>query len=334
MLPRRAAPARFTIDRLKDKLGNRPNASAEILLEGRWPASSARRDVASGRSSRWWCTRGSTASSARPRSCGAVAEATHHGAHRHAFGRRLVDQPLMWNVLAELCVESEAATATALRPARSFDDTAFRRLATAVAKFWVCKRTPLVVAEALECLGGKRLRGGVRAAAALAREPARLDLGGLREPRRARRPARTRPRAGGARRLPRGVRLAAGADTRFDAAVARLEQELADGTDVELRARRLVERLALALQARCSCATGTRRSRTPSARPGWRSPAACSAHSGRASSWTRSSSGTARGRSSPGSRVRRPRAPSAVTTSSCRRPSWAAPHRASAAPGG
>ena len=86
----------------------------------------------------------------------AVAEATHHAAHRSAFGRLLAEQPLMRNVLADLCVESEAATVTALRLARAFDeaDAPFRRLATAVAKFWICKRTPPLVAEALECLGG------------------------------------------------------------------------------------------------------------------------------------------------------------------------------------
>ena len=86
----------------------------------------------------------------------AVAEAAHHAAHRAAFGRLLAEQPLMQNVLADLCVESEAATVTALRLARAYDeaDGPFRRLATAVAKFWVCKRTPPLVAEALECLGG------------------------------------------------------------------------------------------------------------------------------------------------------------------------------------
>src|SRR5690348_10407994 len=81
----------------------------------------------------------------------------HHAAHRSAFGKLLVDQPLMSNVLADLCVESEAATVTALRLARAYDspdETAFRRIATAVAKYWVCKRGPAHAAEALECLGG------------------------------------------------------------------------------------------------------------------------------------------------------------------------------------
>jgi putative acyl-CoA dehydrogenase len=88
----------------------------------------------------------------------AVAQASHHAAHLAAFGRRLADQPLMANVLA---VEAEAATLLAMRVAGAFDraagdaeEAALRRLATAVAKYWVCKRAPAVAAEALECLGG------------------------------------------------------------------------------------------------------------------------------------------------------------------------------------
>ena len=149
--------AGFRIERLKDKLGNRSNASAEIALDG----AVAGLVGAEGRGlhtilemvnhTRLDCVLGSTALMRR-----AVAEATHHAAHRSAFGRMLAEQPLMRNVLADLCVESEAATVTALRLARAFDeaDVPFRRLATAVAKFWICKRTPPLVAEALECLGG------------------------------------------------------------------------------------------------------------------------------------------------------------------------------------
>ncbi len=145
------------IDRLKDKLGNRSNASAEIQLvgatgslvgeEGRGVATIIEMVV----HTRLDCVLGSAGLLRR-----AVSEATHHAAHRSAFGARLVDQPLMRNVLADLCVESEAATVTAMRLARAFDedDREFRRLATAVAKFWVCKVTPMAVAEALECLGG------------------------------------------------------------------------------------------------------------------------------------------------------------------------------------
>src|SRR5260370_23879737 len=87
----------------------------------------------------------------------AVAQATHHCAHRAAFGKVLADQPLMQNVLADLAVESEAGTVAMPRRARAYDDETqrhFARLATAVVKYWVCKRGPMLVAEALECLGG------------------------------------------------------------------------------------------------------------------------------------------------------------------------------------
>jgi putative acyl-CoA dehydrogenase len=85
-----------------------------------------------------------------------VVEAVWHARHRSAFGARLYEQPLMRNVLADLALESEAATATALRLARAYDedDTQFRRFATAVLKYWICKRATPHAAEALECLGG------------------------------------------------------------------------------------------------------------------------------------------------------------------------------------
>ncbi|MBV8257791.1 MAG: acyl-CoA dehydrogenase family protein, partial [Actinobacteria bacterium] len=151
------------IERLKDKLGDRSNASSEIRLESAW----ARLVGEEGRGvrtivemvvhTRLDCVVGTAAGMRQ-----AVEQATHHAAHRQAFGRLLADQPLMLNVLADLCVESEAATATALRLARAYDarargderEAAFARLATAVAKYWVCRRGPGHAAEALECLGG------------------------------------------------------------------------------------------------------------------------------------------------------------------------------------
>jgi putative acyl-CoA dehydrogenase len=86
----------------------------------------------------------------------ALVQALHHTTHRSAFGRPLIEQPLMREVLGELAVESEASTALFLRVARGVDgdESAFVRLGVAAAKFWVCKRTPTFVAEALECLGG------------------------------------------------------------------------------------------------------------------------------------------------------------------------------------
>jgi putative acyl-CoA dehydrogenase len=242
----------FHIDRLKDKLGNRSNASAEVRLE----EAVAHRVGDEGRGvptiiemvvhTRLDCVLGSAALQRR-----AVAEATHHAAHRVAFGRTLSEHSLMQNVLADLCLDSEASTATALRLARAFDedDHPFRRLATAVAKYWVCKATPPLVAEALECLGGNgyveesglpRLyresplnsiwegSGNVNCLdvlRALEREPESLHA------------------------FRAELALAGGGNASFDLALNRLDAELADGSDREPRARRLVERLALCLQA-------------------------------------------------------------------------------------
>jgi putative acyl-CoA dehydrogenase len=152
----------FHLQRLKDKLGNRANASAEVELDGAtgWLVGEAGRGLAAilemVNHTRLDCVVGSAALMRQ-----AVAQATHHAAHRSAFGRRLADQPLMANVLADLAVESEAATCLAMRVAGAFDraagdpaEASLRRLATAVAKYWVCKRAPAVAAEALECLGG------------------------------------------------------------------------------------------------------------------------------------------------------------------------------------
>ena len=136
--------------------------AARSSFAARGRGSSARRAAACRRSSRWSSTRGSTASSARRRGCAqAVEQATWHARAPLGIRRLLADQPLMRNVLADLCVESEAATADGaaararLRPARDDErEAAFARIATAIAKYWVCKRGPAHAAEALECLGG------------------------------------------------------------------------------------------------------------------------------------------------------------------------------------
>jgi len=146
------------LQRLKDKLGNRANASSEIELPGAWarlvgePGRGIRTIMAMVDHTRLDCVLGTTAMMRA-----AVEQATWHAAHRSAFGRRLVEQPLMVNVLADLCVEYEAALLTAVRLAAAYDDpeqAAFRRIATAIAKYWVCKRGPAHAAEALECVGG------------------------------------------------------------------------------------------------------------------------------------------------------------------------------------
>jgi putative acyl-CoA dehydrogenase len=146
----------ITFERLKSKLGNRSNASSEIRLDGTpaWRVGEEGRGVPTIIDmvvhTRLDCVVGSAALMRE-----AVATALAYCAQRVAFGRVLTEQPLMTNVLADLCVESEAATVSAFRLARAFDeDDDFRRVATAVLKYWVCKRCVAVAAEALECLGG------------------------------------------------------------------------------------------------------------------------------------------------------------------------------------
>src|SRR3954468_14453430 len=150
---------RFFLQRLKDKLGNRSNASSEVELDGAW----ARLVGEEGRGvqtilemvnhTRLDWVIGSAGIMRQ-----ALVQAAHHCAHRSAFGRRLTDQPLMRAVLADLAVESEAASVLMMRLARAYDrreqEAPFRRIATAVAKYWVCKRAAPFTAEALECLGG------------------------------------------------------------------------------------------------------------------------------------------------------------------------------------
>ena len=154
---------RFHIQRLKDKLGNRSNASSEVEFDRAW----ARMIGEEGRGvrtiiemvghTRLDCAIGSMAGMRK-----GVAEAINHTTHRSAFGRRLVDQPLMQNVLADLAIESEAATISVMRLARAYDEAAagdpgaamVQRIATPVLKYWICKRAPWHAAESLECLGG------------------------------------------------------------------------------------------------------------------------------------------------------------------------------------
>jgi putative acyl-CoA dehydrogenase len=154
---------RFRLQRLKDKLGNRSNASSEIEFDNAsaWlvgeEGAGVRTIIEMVNHTRLDCVMGG-ATGMRA----GVAQAIHHASHRSVFGRTLVDQPLMQNVLADLCVESEAATVSAMRLARAYDEAiagdeqaqAFKRVANAVLKYWICKRAPMHAGEALECLGG------------------------------------------------------------------------------------------------------------------------------------------------------------------------------------
>jgi putative acyl-CoA dehydrogenase len=247
----------FALQRFKDKLGNRSNASSEIEFRGAWaqlvgePGRGVPTIIEMVNHTRLDCVVGSAAGMRW-----AVSLATHHAAYRSAFGKLLIEQPLMTNVLADLCVESEAATLSAMRLARANDEAAagdahaqaFKRIATAVLKYWVCKRNPPHAAEALEVLGGN----GYVEESGMPRLYREAPLNSvwegsgnvmcldvlralLREPEAA--PA-----------LFAELDESAGADPRLDAHVERLRRELADSADIELRARRVVEAMALALQ--------------------------------------------------------------------------------------
>ncbi|TZF91426.1 acyl-CoA dehydrogenase family protein [Cognatilysobacter lacus] len=260
LMPRRlddGAKNAFRLMRLKDKLGDWSNASAEVEFTGAsaWRVGEEGRGVATILEmvmlTRLDCMLGAAAQMRM-----ALAHATHHVRHRRAFGALLIDQPLMRNVLADIAIEVEAATALAIRVAGAVDrspgdrrEAAFARIATAIGKFWLCKRAPVIVNEAQECLGGAgyieesmlpRLyrqaplnsiwegSGNVQCLdvlRALSREPPAVEA--------------LRAELGG----PRGVHAG------YDAFVDPLLASLSSGMPGEGGARRLVESLALALQA-------------------------------------------------------------------------------------
>ena len=250
---------RFHVQRLKDKLGNKSNASSEVEFRGAW----ARMIGEDGRGirtiiemvshTRLDCAIGSSAGMRN-----AVAQATHHAMNRSAFGNKLIDQPLMENVLADLALESEAATASVMRLARAYDEAAagdegaalLQRLATPVLKYWICKRTPWHAVEALECFGGNgyaeesgmpRLfresplmsiwegSGNVQcldALRAMVKSPASYEA------------------------FFNEVGEAAGADPRLDAFVEKVQKSITEDPEtLEIRARRVVESMGLAFQA-------------------------------------------------------------------------------------
>jgi putative acyl-CoA dehydrogenase len=254
----------FHIQRLKDKLGNRSNASSEVEFAQAWAhligeeGRGIQTIIEMVNHTRLDC---SIAAAGLMRQ--ALVQAVHHARHRRAFGKLLIEQPLMRNVLADLAIESEAATLLMVRLAHSFDaressdrERAFCRIATAIAKYWLCKRSPVHVGEALECLGGNgyveesimpRLyreaplysiwegSGNVMCLdvlRALTKDPATLEA------------------------LLAELQSTAGADKRLDDYVAAIQEKLSakatnnapHGT-LDYAARELTEKLALALQA-------------------------------------------------------------------------------------
>jgi putative acyl-CoA dehydrogenase len=241
----------FRLQRLKDKLGDRSNASSEVEFEGTtaWLLGEPGRGVPAiiemVNMTRLDCVLGSAATVRA-----ALTQAIHHARHRRAFGGLLVDQPLMQNVLADLALESEAATALAVRLAAAVDagESAFLRLAGAAAKYWVCKRTPGVVAEAMEVLGGN----GYVEESGLPRLYRQSPLNSIWEGSGnviALDVLRVMGRASDTlAAVSAEIELARGLDGRFDDAVKRLHAELGDPEHLPFRARRIAGLLALCLQ--------------------------------------------------------------------------------------
>lgn len=250
----------FLIQRLKDKMGNRSNASSEVEFANTagWrigePGCGVRAIMGMVGRTRLDCILGTAAGMRQ-----SVAEAVWHARHRRAFGARLIDQPAMANVLADLALESEAATAVSMRLSRAFDDDAgpseraFGRLATAVTKYWVCKRGPNHAYEAMECLGGNGYIEDFPLAMRYREQPVMaiwegtgnvIALDVLRA-------MATEPESVDA--FFAELRVASGAHPVFDDFAARLKEQLAPmrsaPADFAGQARNVVEKLALALQA-------------------------------------------------------------------------------------
>ncbi|HTR75186.1 MAG TPA: acyl-CoA dehydrogenase family protein [Solirubrobacterales bacterium] len=250
---------RFRLQRLKEKLGNRSNASSEVEFDAAsaWLVGEEGAGVPTiiemVNHTRLDCVLGSTTGMRA-----GIAQAIHHASNRSVFGTVLTEQPLMQNVLADLAVESEAATISALRLARAYDEAiagdaeaqSLKRVANAVLKYWITKRAPAHAGECLECLGGNgyveesgmpRLfresplnsiwegSGNVQCLdvlRAMVKSPASVES------------------------FFAEVAEGAGAEPRLAAFAAELREELpGDVATIETRARRVVERMALALQA-------------------------------------------------------------------------------------
>jgi putative acyl-CoA dehydrogenase len=241
------------LQRLKDKLGNRSNASSEVEFDAAY-------GVLVGDEARGIATilemgvytrlDNAVASAGLMRQC--VAQAIHHARERSAFGRPLIDQPLMRNVLADLALECESAVVLAMRLARSFDtqeetELLLRRVLTPAAKYWICKRAPGVGAEAMEVFGGN----GYVEEGPIARRFREMPLNSIWEGSGnimcldVLRALAREPRAREA--LDASLAIAKGRDARFDSFLARLAGELSSPQDSS--ARRLTQMIALAVQA-------------------------------------------------------------------------------------
>ena len=250
---------RFRLQRLKDKLGNRSNASSEIEFDSAsaWlvgeEGAGVRTIIEMVNHTRLDCVLGG-ATGMRV----GVAQAIHHASHRSVFGRELSEQPLMRNVLADLAVESEAATIGAMRLARAYDEAIagdegaqqLKRIANAVLKYWICKRAPMHAGEALECLGGNGYVEESGMPRLFRESPLNSIWEGsgnvqcldvlramIKSP-------------GSVEAFFAEVEEGAAAEPRLQEFTASLRDELpGDLETIEARARRIVEKMALALQA-------------------------------------------------------------------------------------
>lgn len=244
------------IQRLKNKMGNVANASCETELRGAYAQMIGAEDrgvatiLKMVTMTRLDCMIGSSAGMRQ-----AVAQVTHHCAHRAAFGKLLAQQPLMQNVLADLVIEHEAALALTMRIAGALDrstgseaEKLLVRMGTAIGKYWICKRTPEHAYEAMECIGGSGVMEDCIMPRLFRESPINsiwegsgnvqcLDM--LRAMNR---------NTGSVEVLMTEARAAAGSDPRLDRFVEQLGTALADTTDIEYRARTLVEKMATALQ--------------------------------------------------------------------------------------
>ena len=245
------------LQRLKDKLGNRSNASTEMEFNDTWgvmigeEGRGVRTIIDMVQGNRIYCA----ASSAGMMRQGLV-QALHHVSHRSAFQKRLIQQPLMRNVLADLAIESEAAVALVMRVARAMDnaaasedEAALARIGTAIAKYWVCKRAPMHILEALECHGGP----GYIEESIMPRLYREAPVNGIWEGSGnvicldVLRAMQREPRAISS--VIDDLELARGGNAALDAEIDDLKAALGRPDDMEARARMLTERMAVALQA-------------------------------------------------------------------------------------
>lgn len=247
----------LALQRLKNKLGNRSNASSEMEFQDTWgvmigeEGRGIRTIIDMVQGNRLYCAVSSAAMMRQ-----GLVQALHHTMHRSAFQKRLIQQPLMRNVLADLALESEAAVAIAMRIARAMDEAesneaeaALARIGTAIAKYWICKRAPSHIFEALECHGGL----GYIEESIMPRLYREAPVNSIWEGsgnvmcldvlRALQREAASLPT------VLSELEAARGGNAALDAEIRQLKNDLTDPDDLEARARSLTERMSVALQA-------------------------------------------------------------------------------------